>query len=227
MNSVADIQNILYINLARREDRKKMILTELSKLGWANNPLWFKAVEMERGAIGCTISHIKCLELAKKMNWSHVMICEDDIKFTNPTVFTENLDLFLSSGIEWDVILLAGNNAGRYRPTDKGAVQIQACQTTTGYLVKREYYDALINNYREGVKKLLIEPTKGRQYAIDKYWFSLQMKDRWYLIYPLTVTQQSNYSDIENRNTNYDMLMLTLDKSHLFRKPPPFSSIHK
>jgi hypothetical protein len=132
--------------------------------------------------------------------------------------FTENLNLFLSSGIEWNGILLAGNNVGPYRHTNKGAVQIQMCQTSTGYIVKREYYDTLLNNFKEGVTKLLREPMNHRTYAIDKYWFSLQSKDQWYLIYPLTVTQQSSYSDIENRITNYDKMMLTLDKSSWFTR---------
>jgi len=216
METVRDIQNVLYINLERRIDRRQMITAELAKLGWIQNPQWFKAIEMENGAIGCTISHIKCIEMAKNLNWSHVLICEDDIKFTEPSLFTENIDKFLSSGIEWDVILLAGNNVGRYRTTDSGAVQIQMCQTTTGYLVKREYYDKLIYNFKEGLGKLIREPNLHTKYAIDKYWFYLQRIDRWYLIFPLTVTQQSAYSDIENRNTNYDRLMLTLDKSSWF-----------
>ena len=98
------------------------------------------------------------------------------------------------------------------------AVQIQACQTTTGYFVKQEYYDKLLNNFKESLERLLREPKKYTYFAIDKYWFSLQHKDRWFLIYPLTVTQQSNHSNIENKFTNYDMLMLTLDKSNFLMR---------
>jgi GR25 family glycosyltransferase involved in LPS biosynthesis len=220
MNTIDDIKNIVYINLNKRKDRNLQLLEEFKKLYWIKNPHRFSAVETKNGAIGCTISHIRCIELAKTMNWDHVMICEDDIKFNNPYVFTENMNNFLGSGVDWDVILLAGNNVGRYRSSKKVdkiedviAVQIQACQTTTGYLVKSHYYDTLLNNFKEGLEKLIREPSKHIYYAIDKYWFSLQNKDNWYLIYPLTVTQQSTHSDIENRETNYDNLMLTLDKS--------------
>jgi GR25 family glycosyltransferase involved in LPS biosynthesis len=218
MRATSDIQNVLFINLERRTDRKQMFLEEFKKLGWATQPKWFKAVELETGAFGCTISHIKCLELAKKMGWPHVLVCEDDIKFISPSVFTENLERFLASGIDWDVILFAGNNVGQYRNTDNGAVKIQMCQTTTGYLVKSEYYDILIQNFKEGLYKFMKEPNNPRSYAIDRYWFSLQMVGKWYLIFPLTVTQQSVYSDIENKNTNYDLLMLTLDKSDWFKR---------
>jgi hypothetical protein len=57
-------------------------------------------------------------------------------------------------------------------------------------------------------------------YAIDKYWFKLQQKDNWYLITPLTVTQREDYSDIEERNTNYTRLMVDLDKEWMFKKQP-------
>lgn len=218
MRSVADIQNILYINLENREDRRQLVNEELQSLGWATNPTWFKALKTTNGAIGCTLSHIKCIEYARQMKWSHVLICEDDIKFTQPAAFTENLNRFLASGIAWDVILIAGNNAGRYQDTSQGAVRVQACQTTTGYLVKNTYYSTLIKNFTEGVTLLMRDPTNRTKYAIDRYWFSLQAKDRWYLIYPLTVTQQADYSDIENRHTNYDQMMLTLDKSGWFKR---------
>jgi glycosyl transferase family 25 len=218
MRSVRDIQNVFYINLEHRTDRRQMVIKEFEKLGWVNEPRWFKAVEMENGAIGCTISHIKCIELAKRMGLSHVVICEDDIKFSSPSTFTENLEKFLSSGIEWNVILLAGNNVGQYIDTGEGAVQIQMCQTTTGYIVKSDYYDTLINNFKEGLGKLIREPFNHSKYAIDKYWFYLQIIGKWFLIYPLTVTQQSVYSDIEKKVLNYDRLMLTLDKSSWFKR---------
>ena len=56
------------------------------------------------------------------------------------------------------------------------------------------------------------EPEKHVYYAIDKYWMILQQNDNWYLITPLTVTQREDYSDIEQRNTNYTWLMTDLDK---------------
>jgi GR25 family glycosyltransferase involved in LPS biosynthesis len=226
MNSAEDIHNILYINLDKRPDRNEMALQELGKFQWVKNPQRFPAVHLPNGAIGCSLSHIKCIELAKKMDWEHVMICEDDIKFTNPSLLTQNLNRFLESGVEWDVIMLAGNNAGMYLPSqpvndisEAVAVKIQACQAATGYLVKKHYYQILLNNFKEGLSRFMREPTKGTFYAIDRFWFSLQNRDKWYLIYPLTVTQQSNHSDIEKRYTNYDILMLTLDKSN-FRFVP-------
>jgi hypothetical protein len=71
----------------------------------------------------------------------------------------------------------------------------------------------LIENIKTGIKKLMDYPDKHVLYAIDKYWFNLQKKDKWYLIIPLSVTQREDYSDIEKRATNYSRAMLDLDKS--------------
>ena len=56
------------------------------------------------------------------------------------------------------------------------------------------------------------------QYAIDKYWIHLQRADNWYLLTPLTVTQREDYSDIEQKNTNYTKMMLDIDKPYLFAR---------
>lgn len=213
MNSVTDIQHIIYINLDSRPDRNQLALQEFAKLEWATHPVRFPAVKMAKGAFGCTISHIRCLETAKKQNWTHVLLCEDDVKFTDPTTLTENLHQFLASGSPWDVIMLAGNNYGPFRETHPGvAVQVQACLAGTAYLVAQHYYDTLLQNLKEGLAAFMRHPTQSHQFALDTYWFRLQAAHRWYLIIPLTVTQHSTFSNIENKVLNYDPLMLTLDK---------------
>jgi GR25 family glycosyltransferase involved in LPS biosynthesis len=227
MHSVTDIQHILYINLESRPDRNQLALQEFAKLEWATQPHRFPAVKMAKGAFGCTISHIRCLETAKKQNWSHVLICEDDVKFTDPLVLTENLNRFLASGTDWDVIMLAGNNYGPYRPTEFGAVQVFACLAGTSYLVTQRYYDTLLQNFKSGLAHFMREPSKSQQYALDTYWFQLQGTDRWYLIVPLTVTQHSTFSNIENRVLNYDRLMLTLDKRSLYQQQHQLQRIKK
>jgi expansin (peptidoglycan-binding protein) len=59
------------------------------------------------------------------------------------------------------------------------------------------------------------EPDKHPLYAIDKYWFFLQQRDRWFLIVPLSVVQRTDYSDIEKKMVNYKRIMTDLDKTHL------------
>jgi glycosyl transferase family 25 len=164
------------------------------------------------------MSHLKCIEIAKENNWEHVLIVEDDILFLNPEIFKNQINKFFKNHSDFDVVLIAGNNIPPYQKIDDSCVKVYRCQTTTGYIVKRHYYDTLISNIREGIQKLMETPAQHIQYAIDKYWFKLQEKDKWYLITPLTVTQRDDYSDIEKRHTNYTRVMVDLDKEWMIKR---------
>jgi glycosyl transferase family 25 len=213
MKNISDIKHAFYINLTSRPDRKVHVEKQLSQLGIMAER--FNAIQLQNGAIGCSMSHLKCLETAQKNKWDHVLIVEDDILFTNPKVFIEQLNSFLTNHFEFDVVLLAGNNIPPYTKIDNSCIKVHNCQTTTGYLVKSHYFETLIQNYKEGIQHLLKEPGNRFYYAIDKYWFRLQERDKWYLITPLTVVQREDYSNIEDKITNYTNCMVDLDKPWL------------
>jgi GR25 family glycosyltransferase involved in LPS biosynthesis len=206
------IEHIFYINLEHRQDRKQHVEGQLKSIGLSGER--FNAIKMKDGRVGCTLSHIKCLELAIERKLDHIFICEDDITFTKPGLLKQNLDKFLNDDeIKWDVCIIGGNNLPPYEKTTPYCVKISKCQTTTGYIVKNHYFKKLLENYKDGLLKLMRNPNDHFNYAVDKYWFSLQGVDNWYLIVPLTVVQLEGYSDIENKNINYyGRLMLDLDK---------------
>ena len=201
---------VMYINLDSRPDRKEHVEKELDKIGIkeANR---FKAIELANGALGCSMSHLKCIETAKKNNYDCVLICEDDIEFLDPNLFLTQIRAFLSSNINWDVIIISGNNMLPYIPVNSTCIKVLNCQTTTGYIVKSDYYDKLINNFKTGIQNLIKDPTNNN-FKIDKYWFRLQREDNWYLIIPLTVVQKEDYSDIEKKVTNFKKYMLDYNK---------------
>jgi hypothetical protein len=182
------------------------------------------AVKMENGAVGCTMSHIRCLEMAKSRNLPHVFICEDDITFLNPPLLHENLGKFENSGFRWDVIIIGGNNAPPFTPISDYCIRIGNNQTTTGYIVKQHYYDTLIKNFRDSALKLMSDPNNKRQYALDIYWKSLQKSGFWYMIIPATVVQYENFSDIEGGNVNYSGLMLDIEKKWFMN---PRNGLHR
>lgn len=217
------IKHTFYINLESRPDRRAHVEQQLSMVG-IKNAQRFNAIKLPNGAIGCSMSHLKCLETALKNDWEHVLIVEDDILFLKPNKFVDQFNKFWDiHQTNFDVALIGGNNIPPYLCVDDTCVQVTKCQTTTGYLVQRHYYKQLIANIREGIGKLMREPEKHILYAIDKYWFQLQGKDKWFLITPLTVTQREDYSDIEQRRTNYTKVMTDLDKVD-FLKNVNFSS---
>ncbi len=223
---MADIKNVFYINLAGRPDRRTNIETQLTQVGLIQFER-FNAIKLVNGLIGCCLSHIQCLELAKQRGYDHVVIIEDDTLFLKPDVFKTQLNTFLSKNHKWDVVLFAGNNVPPYARIDDTCVAVSRCQTTTCYLVGGHYFDTLLANFREGLLKLIHEPARHIDYGLDKYWFKLQQKDNWFLITPLTVVQREDYSDIQNQRTNYMSLMVDLDKAHMFRglapPHPPFN----
>lgn len=220
LNSVIDIKHVVYINLEHRKDRRVHVEQQLASIG-ITNPTRFNAIKLPNGAIGCSMSHLRCLQIAKEYGWPHILLCEDDIQFLDPTLFVKQLNGFLENHEDnesWDVLLIAGNNMPPYGIEDDYSARVFQCQTTTGYLVKQHYYDKLIKNIKEGIEKLIKEPQNHRLYAIDKNWFQLQREDYWFLITPLTVVQREDYSDIEKRRTNYKKAMTDLDKESYFRR---------
>jgi glycosyl transferase family 25 len=216
LTSFDDIQHILYINLNSRTDRNEYMQTELAKLGVLDRATRFPAIAMPNlGAIGCSLSHLKCLQMAKTNQWTHVLILEDDVSFLNPSTLSQQVNTFLKNNSDnnWDVLLFGGNVAsGNYDVINPAYIQIRRCMTTTAYLVNGHYLDTLVQNVKDGITEFVQHKHMKQRFAIDVYWMKLQERDRWFLITPLTVTQRADYSDIENAYTDYSQNMLTLPK---------------
>tara|TARA_Y100000817_G_scaffold314856_1_gene315574 strand:- start:1295 stop:1903 length:609 start_codon:yes stop_codon:yes gene_type:complete len=188
-----------YINLNNRKDRKNHVIKELSKIG-IQNPNRFDAIKHTKGYIGCSISHLNIIKLAKKNNWDYVCVFEDDIIFLNPTETMDKLKKILYSNLKWDVLLLGGNNWPPYQRINEDCIQVSNCTMTHAYIVKKNYYDNLINTWEEGLDKLI--KTDNKLYSCDMVWKKLQKKDTFLLITPVKVAQIEGYSDILKKNVN-------------------------
>lgn len=205
-----DLYNVYYINLLERSDRKELVEQELEKLNWKYER--FNAIKLKDGRVGCSMSHLKLLEMAKKNSLDYIVIVEDDIMFTNPEKYKELLNNFNNymenSKENYDVLLLAGNLRPPFTKITNNILKISKSWTTTGYIVRKHYYDKLIDNIKEGITLLIKNSEQHNLYAIDAYWQKLQAQDNHYILIPRTVTQRPNYSTIENRYTDYNHLML-------------------
>jgi glycosyl transferase family 25 len=211
------LKHTLFINLEHRKDRLEHVNSEFKKMEIDAERV--NAIKMNTGAVGCTMSHIKCLELAKQRDYEYVFICEDDITFRNPELFKRNLQRFYENDdINWDLLIIGGNNVPPFQQVTDYCARVFYCQTTTGYVLKKHYYDTLLKNFRESANGLMREPNNPSTYALDMYWKRLQLQDFWYMITPPTVTQYESYSDIENRNVNYENMMLDMEKPWLMRR---------
>ncbi len=204
---VNNLENIFYINLKEREDRKSHVESELNKLGWKYTR--FDAVKTKSGRVGCSMSHLKLLKMAKNKKLPYIVIIEDDIQFKDIELFKKLFNNFMNSKLEYDVFLLAGNLRHPAIKITESIVRVYKSFTTTGYIVKSHYYDKMIKNIEESINKLLLNENNGYN-AIDTYLMKLQLIDKWYISYPRTVTQKPDWSDIENKQVNYDKVMLDI-----------------
>lgn len=198
------LDNIYYINLDERTDRKEKIEKEFAKMEWKYTRM--RAIKTQNGRVGCGLSHLKLIRMAKEENLNYICVFEDDAYFTNPPKLKELIDYAFSKNIEYDVLLLAGN-VKEDSKIDEYVYKTTAAFTTTAYIVRKHYYDKLINNLSESLKMLVKDPTKS-EYAIDVNWIKLQKTDNWLILKPRTVTQRPDHSDIEDKFVNYSNLML-------------------
>ena len=184
------IDKVYYINLNKRPDRREHIEKQLENTNLEYER--FEAIEHQLGSIGCTMSHIEVLKLAKKNHFKNVLILEDDFTFKiDPSYLEEQVSQI---GDDYDVLLLAYNliNGEDFSPILGKVVE---SKTTSGYIVNERYYDTLIQNYEEGMN-LLQNYYDRESFAIDSYWKLLQKRDKWYYFKERIGYQLPGYSDV-------------------------------
>lgn len=188
------IEKVIYINLDERVDRKSQVQRELLRAFPAAKIQRFSAIKHEVGGIGCTMSHIAVLELAKASGWKNVLIVEDDFMWTrlDPMVLPNLLEN------PYDAIVLSG----AWIQCDPATYKLRSCQTTTAYIVHGAYYDTILANFKEGLQQLQATGLYG-SYALDQYWKRLHAADNWFIVQPIMGVQRPGFSDIEKRVVNY------------------------
>lgn len=204
-----NLDAILYINLAHRTDRNTHILNEIHKFCTDDSKIYrIEAIQKKPGALGCGLSHIKCLNfILEHENWKKVLILEDDFTFRSNNFDEINKDietLVLHNNL-MDVGLLSFNYRN-FKSTDTENEKIKKVfysQTTSSYIINRDYIPKLMGNFKEAMAHM-IRNGKYPVNCIDIHWTVLQPKDNWFAIYPAIGYQYDNYSDIEERFTAYN-----------------------
>lgn len=191
------IDHIFYINLDKRIDRKTEIEDELNKMGLVAER--FQAYNIEPGFIGCSLSHLYVLKLAKKRNYKNVLILEDDFSFlVNKQELEDNLTSFFENNIDYDVCFLS-YNVIQNKPVQNYPFIMKALevQTASGYLVNGLYLDKLINLY-EYSNPLLKRTNLNSVYANDQIWKDYQKVDNWFYFTKRIGCQRPSWSNTGN-----------------------------
>lgn len=191
------LQNIqgLYINLDDRIERNEKMKQLIKK--YSLNLQRFPAIKHNNGKIGCALSHINCLTIAKKFNLEMLLICEDDIYIKDFEQLNKNLEIFMNDINDWNIIKLSSINKLHKIIKPNIYCKSLASETTGCYIVNKNYYDKLISLYYNCIINLQKKDTT--LLAIDMMW-NFETHDNWYVILPLNVFQYNSYSDTHKRD---------------------------
>ena len=202
--AIGYIEEIIYINLDRRTDRRAEMEAELGRLGLSARR--FSAVAKRPGIVGCGYSHLAVLKEAREKGLQSILILEDDFEaVVPPAEFHEALQTFFSSAEaeDFDVLMLA-----YYAPhvaTVKGnplVVKVLEAQTASAYVVHQRFYDTLIELYEWAIPEL--EKTGHHwDFANDQVWKRLQPTAKWYAFAERLGKQRASYSDTAEQFHDY------------------------
>lgn len=201
------IDAIIYINLAHRTDRNEHILHEIKKI----DPTLSKTHRLEaehvpnNGALGCAISHVKAIEMCfEHPEWNRCLILEDDFTFAWSDYHTQLIELSTFRS-DFDMLLLAyGHDDFVCETTESPHIRrVLSSQTTSGYVVHKNYMGVLLNNFRIS-SDILRNRGRCHDACLDQYWKRLMPHGKWYAYHVRIGYQYANYSDIENAFHNYE-----------------------
>lgn len=196
---------IVYINLDHRKDRKKSILSELGRLGADRAKICRISAHYDplNGTRGCVMSHIKALDLAKIKGWNHFLILEDDCLFTEDERKVDALiKLFFSLGLEsWNVFFLGGRIDVYEKTFWSYLIRILKSQRAHAYAVSSTYIDSLRTCYANALQSMEGDLFSAQSYfkALDYAWMPLQKEGRWYGGLESVARQSASFSDIEHK----------------------------
>jgi len=195
------IDSIYYINLNKREDRKKEFLDNFPSVDESRIFRVTAHEYPENGAVGCLMSHVTALSRALEDPGENILICEDDFTIKDMDYCNRMLALLFDKIQDWDVVMLGQNTIESedtpYK-TEKGEkiIRIKNSQTTSGYLIKKAYIPKLLDIYGEDLGDYM-RTGQWENYFTDQSWKVLQPEDKWYSFSPTVAVQRPSYSDIQ------------------------------
>ena len=222
------LDRIFIINLKSRKDRKIQIIKELHRVKAENyeffeairptekelqswntsyiNPLpkWFvqskkDPLKYRLGALGCLKSHYEIIKLCKQRGYKNVLILEDDTQFT----YKEDISLFEKlnqfshqiDNLDYGLLYLVGNHVqAGIRQVNQNLLQTRQTLTTGSYIISEKAMDLILNRLNGYMKE------------IDVFYIEqIQSTIPCFVIYPHIAGQVSSYSDIAQRQVNYNL----------------------
>lgn len=200
---------IYCINLDRRTDRWEHFLNQSKNFGLNDferisaidggklNPSDFSS-PLNQGELGLLLTTIKIFEDSIQNKYEKILILEDDCVFENEL---NKIDLFFRSlPSDWDMIYFGGNHnvhGGYPEPI-----------VINDYVKKVSYtYSSHMIGFNIKIYEKIMSLLKTNQFPVDVVYSRLQKENKCYTFYPRLSTQLVDFSDIQNKVTNYNWLI--------------------
>lgn len=197
-----NIDKIFYINLEKRKDRREEIEKELNTFGLKYER--FEAIETPGfGCLGCELSHLSVLKMAKERGYKNILILEDDFTFLiTKEEFEKLITMFFHEKIDYNICMISYNLLKKTDTEYDFLWKSLDVQTSSGYIINSNYFDVLIDLFEKTVP--LLNSTKEHWlYSLDQIWKPLQKKDKWYCFKTRIGKQRPSWSDNSNSFTDY------------------------
>lgn len=217
---IADIG--FYINLDKRQDRKKKIEEQLVdfKISGVNRYSAFN--EYDSNTLNCKRSHFNLMEKLLDSDFETILILEDDCLFLDffKTEYKSIIEDINKT--DWDVFWLGCRNRRPTKDYKNNCLNVSSVSYAQSYILKRNVCEFILNNfnnddfYKQPVtpdellclapygKDVVLNPNNYNFYDLEQpldnlptFFKSLCYKK------PLT-TQYSSFSDLWNTNVNYE-----------------------
>lgn len=196
---------IFYINLPERTDRKASIEAELEKQKVPPEKITrIEAKSSINGARGCALSHILTLDHAKEHGYERFLVLEDDVVFLEEK---NEVDAYIkrfsdfSQKRPWDIFFLGTNPHHLEDTVDPSIKRVLVSSCAHAYALERRYIDRLRASFVKSYEALWKVTSFEESFflAIDKLWTHLQIEDQWFIGEKMIVRQGESHSDIEHK----------------------------
>lgn len=178
--------DIFVINLIKCIDRKNQIIQDFSL--YKEVQLHFiEAIKTDNGAIGCFLSHKKCVEIAKERNMKYIIVLEDDcLPMNNFEIRLKELLNYLELNDDWDIFL------GGVKKCNK-ILEKKMMSNEYIYKINRGHCSHLVI-YNNSFYDILLQVDETK-YAVDTFWHK---KYRACILLPFLAYQRNGMSNIAN-----------------------------
>lgn len=206
------IDNILCINLESRKDRWSECVEQFKKLNIENLVQRYPSVLNKIGILGCTMSHVNCIKIAKEKKYKNVLILEDDVVFNTDIFYDVLIKTFNqldSNNLKYDMVYLGGNLRGHdNKLIDKNLAKIVFAKTTHAYIINSTIYEYIIDTYSkiDWNDEYLWSQQNPNRMNIDVWYINnIQKLGNTYGTYPAIADQRPSYSDLLKQQCDYKL----------------------